>query len=239
MPAASTDFVAVEQMRQAGVTLLEELSEELRSGREIMVELRMGGAPDAIADIAENIKAEFVVVGSRGLGSVGALILGSVSLRLAVHGPCPTVIVPSLTQALGAGPIMCAVDDSDHSREAVATAASLAERLGVRLLLAHAEPEQATSLLGRELLTRLASETGLGKAAEGILVHGEPAKAILEEAEAHGVAMIVIGSRGRGALASSVLGSVSSAVASRSRGPVTIVRARAESALTHRPTETT
>lgn len=71
----------------------------------------------------------------------------------------------------------------------------------------------------------LAVESGLGTSVERMVVPGEPAEAIVEAATAHGVEMIVIGSRGRGALASAALGSVSSTVATRAKCPVTIVRA--------------
>ena len=229
MPAASTDFAAVEQMREAGGVLLEKIAEELGAGRAITKEVRIGGgAAEVIAALAEEANAEFVVVGSRGLGSVGALLLGSVSLRLAAQGPCPTVIVPPSAGTLVEGPIMCAIDDSDGARAALGTAAELAERLGLQLLVVNAAHDDASSSAGAELLGQLAFETGLGTKAERIVVRGEPADAIVEAAEAHATAIIVIGSRGRGALASSVLGSVSSAVANRSVCPVIVVRAQAE-----------
>jgi nucleotide-binding universal stress UspA family protein len=229
-PAAPTNFVAVDQMREAGTALLEELAGELGSGSEIAREVRIGSAADAIAAAAEKDDAEFVVVGSRGLGSVGALFLGSVSLRLAGHGPCPTLIVPPSAETFGDGSILCAVDDSDHSRAALATAAALAERLDARLVVAHADDDDAASSRGLELLTRLVVESDLGAKVETILVRGEPADAIVEAAGAHDAALIAIGSRGRGALASSVLGSVSSAVANQSTSPVLVVRADAKPA---------
>ena len=225
-PVAATTFAAVEEMREAGEKLLEEIVAEVGAGREVTSELRIGGAPEVIAAVAEEARADFVVVGSRGLGSVGAVLLGSVSRRLAVHAPCPTVIVPPSAGTIGEGPIMCAVDDSDGARAALATAAKLAEQLGVQLLLVNAEHDEASSSLGAELLGRLAVASGTN--AERIVVRGKPADAILEAADAHTAKMIVIGSRGRGALASSVLGSVSSAVAHRSKCPVIVVRAGAD-----------
>jgi nucleotide-binding universal stress UspA family protein len=226
MPVPSAELMGIEQLRDAGVALLEKIKQELGSDCEITTEVRIGGASDVIAAVAGEAPTEFVVVGSRGLGSVGKLILGSVSLRLAARGPCPTVMVPDSAGTIGDGPIMCAVDDSKHSRWAMAAAAKLAERLDVKLILAHAEHDDtSSSSYGLELLARLVVESGLGTSVERILVRGEPAEAIVEAAGAHGAEMIVIGSRGRGALASSVLGSVSSAVATRSTCPVTILRA--------------
>jgi nucleotide-binding universal stress UspA family protein len=53
---------------------------------------------------------------------------------------------------------------------------------------------------------------------------GPPAPAILREADVAGHDLIVLGSRGRGALASTVLGSVARSVVSRSRVSVLVVK---------------
>jgi nucleotide-binding universal stress UspA family protein len=55
--------------------------------------LTSGGAAASILEIAKG--AELVVVGSRGRGGFGALLLGSVSQQVAHHATCPVVIVPS------------------------------------------------------------------------------------------------------------------------------------------------
>ncbi len=84
----------VDQMREAGATLLEEIAAELGAGLEIERRVQIGAAAEVIAAAAEDAGAE-LVVGSRGLGSVGALLLGSVSRSLATRGPCPALIVPA------------------------------------------------------------------------------------------------------------------------------------------------
>ena len=56
------------------------------------------------------------------------------------------------------------------------------------------------------------------------ILEGTPAEKILEVAHAHGADMIVVGSRGRGAVTGAVLGSVSSDVVHRADRPVLVVR---------------
>lgn len=224
MAARTTDAVVIEELRKAGVSLLEAVAEELGPGREVVAELRFGGASEALEAVAESAGAELVVVGTRGLGAVSSLLLGSVSRRLAAHGPCPTVVVPETGATVGDAPIVCAVDESEESRAALATAATLSERLDATLVLAHATPDDAPTEKGEELLARLAGESDLVRPVERLLLRGDPAEAVVAAATARGAEMIVIGSRGRGALASAALGSVSSAVATRARCAVTIVR---------------
>jgi nucleotide-binding universal stress UspA family protein len=59
-----------------------------------------GGAASSLLDVAK--AADLLVVGRRGLGGFGRLLLGSVSDHVARHAPCPVVVVPA-HRAEGAG----------------------------------------------------------------------------------------------------------------------------------------
>jgi nucleotide-binding universal stress UspA family protein len=56
------------------------------------------------------------------------------------------------------------------------------------------------------------------------VVAGEPADAIVGYADTAGADLVVVGSRGRGAVAGALLGSVSKAVVNRASRPVLVVR---------------
>jgi nucleotide-binding universal stress UspA family protein len=56
------------------------------------------------------------------------------------------------------------------------------------------------------------------------ILEGSPAEAILNIARMHGAELVVIGSRGRGAVTGAVLGSVSSEVVHRADRPVLVAR---------------
>jgi nucleotide-binding universal stress UspA family protein len=130
--------------------------------------------------------------------------------------------VPESAPPVGDGPIICAVDDGDGARAALRKAADVAERLGSQLLLVTVKSvDDPTSSADEHPV----DDTGLGTRPEWVYLRGEPAGAIIEAADAHRAELIVIGSRGRGALAASVLGSVSASVAGRSACPVMVVRA--------------
>ena len=49
---------------------------------------------EAICDVADQADGDLIVVGTRGHGSVGGLMLGSVTQRLLHISPCPVLAVP-------------------------------------------------------------------------------------------------------------------------------------------------
>jgi nucleotide-binding universal stress UspA family protein len=138
------------------------------------------------------------------------------------------------------GPLLCCLDDSPEARAALRVARALAERLGLPLVLLHVEPgTEAPGVSAapggqarlremelsdaRALLRRLADDEGLGDHVQMRTETGSAADRIVVACEETGASFVVLGSRGRGNVASAVLGSVSHAVASRAPCPVVIV----------------
>ena len=59
---------------------------------EIHTELIEGSAAEAIIDVATTRKSNVIVMGSRGLGKLAGLLLGSTSQKVVSHAPCPVLI---------------------------------------------------------------------------------------------------------------------------------------------------
>jgi nucleotide-binding universal stress UspA family protein len=93
---APTADVFLEAEHHAEAVLRSAL-ERLTTDNAVQVEaLSVEGRP-ATALVEQARDAELLVVGSRGRGAAGSLLLGSVSQSVAHHAPCPLVIVPLQT----------------------------------------------------------------------------------------------------------------------------------------------
>lgn len=60
---------------------------------EVATELIEGSAAQAIIEVAETRGSNIIVMGSRGLGTLAGLLLGSASQKVVAHAPCPVLII--------------------------------------------------------------------------------------------------------------------------------------------------
>jgi nucleotide-binding universal stress UspA family protein len=226
-------------VKEAGERLLESVGRALDLGLSSAQRVDVGEPSLVLADIAEEERAELVVVGTRARGKLASAILGSVSSELISRAPCPVLVVPPGTQ-VKSGTIVCAVDDSSAARHAARAARSLSQSLGGELVLAHAIPTTLPSgtsaaatgpdrwaidehHLAEEFLARLVVEEGLNGDVERRVVFGSQADAIRALAAELNAALIVVGTRRRGALRSALAGSVSLDLKGTASRPVLIV----------------
>ncbi len=73
---------------------LEEAREAIGgSGVEIQTFAREGDPADAILDVAEEQKADLIVVGNKGMTGAKRFLLGSVPNKVSHHAPCSVMII--------------------------------------------------------------------------------------------------------------------------------------------------
>jgi nucleotide-binding universal stress UspA family protein len=204
--------------------------------------LVMGPPVDAILDLGEEMGADLLVLGSRGRGTLGRLILGSVSEGVVHHATRPVLVLRGGEGAWPPERVVIGDDGSAAAREAGELGSSIGELFGARCVLVRAYPElPEADRAGRALDPRAVddalrrAEHNLHERAEELgrlvgrrprigIAAGDAAVAILEEArEGDEVrALSAVGSRGLGLARRLRLGSVSTKVLRAASGPVLV-----------------
>ncbi len=83
----------LEAVNKAGNEILEKAAKRIPENINVITTSETGSPAVTITDFADEIKADLVVIGSRGLGLVKGVLLGSVSQYVVEHAPCPAVVV--------------------------------------------------------------------------------------------------------------------------------------------------
>jgi len=202
------------------------------AGLDATPELRFAVTPwRELHALADAVDADVIVCGTHGANAVERVVVGSTASSLLHHADRPLLVVPGEAEA--AGPILAGYDGSDHAKAALEFAAG--HLRGRSLLITHAWPVPmlVTALVpvAPELPTSHVADEGVGLAADAGL-EASPVtadgtrgqwRALLASAEEHDAAAILVGSRGRGALTSTVLGSVASGLVHAAARPVLVV----------------
>lgn len=87
-----TEQVALD-MEEEGRGVLEEFSKEIPQDVEVKSVFEVGSPGPAVLSVAKKYEADLIVMGSRGLGPLKGLFMGSVSSYVVTHAPCPVLIV--------------------------------------------------------------------------------------------------------------------------------------------------
>ena len=231
-----------EYYERKAVELLEQEVGKLESlGAEVAgSHYKIGEADVEVVELAEELEAGLVVVGSRGNSPLKRAVLGSVSDSIVRHAHCPVLVVRgSVAENLFPSKVVLAVDGSQESEAAASTTVELVKSTGTELHVIHAGPtasespypssyraESAESFFERKFLEdkvqQLKEETGSEVHAHFTL--GKPEKKIVEFAEEVEADLIILGSRGHGGVKRALMGSVSDAVVRHAHCPIMVVR---------------
>jgi nucleotide-binding universal stress UspA family protein len=207
------------------------------------------GFPAAVL-LSASRDACLVAVGARGLGGVGAIVVGSVGVELAARAACPVAVLPdnmieeqAVEEQPGERGVVVGVDGSVPGEHALdfAFEEARAREVGVTAVHAWSRPVLPETILvpTAPITVNLAS---FGMAARELLeqtlapfrerfpdvpvaaraVQGHAGGSLIDAAG--GAGLLVVGSRGFGGFTGLLLGSVGQAVLHHAPCPVVVVR---------------
>jgi nucleotide-binding universal stress UspA family protein len=210
----------------------------------------LGNPADRIVDLARSNACDEVVVGSRGMGALDSIALGSIAYKIVHLSPVPVTVVPNpfdasdleLEDGDAIHRILLPVDGSAPAAKAVEYVCALRDAripvevrlLNVQIPIVSGHVRRFVSQETIDAYCRAEGEEALGAAkkalrAAGLAFYediqiGHAGEIIVREALHRGCTRIVMGTRGLGAVANVMVGSTALQVLHRSEIPVTLVK---------------
>ncbi len=243
------DIRLFEEQRQQAEEHLAAARERARAAGVAAEAAVRGGHPAReILTVAAEIQADLIVLGSHGRGGVEHLLLGSVAEKVMRKAECPVMVVPpgaAGTDDVLFSRILCPVDGSPSSADAVTYAVSLARETDGRLiLLSVVEPVptggEFGALDGADEYLKLGqahaqtllqdavpADVREGCQVETVIAVGKASDRIVATAADKNADVIVMGVRGRGAIDLMAFGSTTNDVIRRATCPVLAVHPHA------------
>lgn len=217
------------------------------AGRGLRVEqsLRHGDPAREILAEAHDWPADLVVLGSKGLTGLDAVLLGSVARNVAKHCPRPVLIGRAPRQGLRR--VLIGTDGSDHARHALAFAAALPlpdetaftvahvvrpytpfaglfptdrDRFHATVLSVREQQRDVAEALVREAAMPLAAA---GRTVETEVREGDPTETLLALADEQGADLLIVGARGVSLIEGLRVGSVADRLLKEARCSVLVV----------------
>lgn len=242
----TSDYEAYE--RQAEQVLTDELVALQHAGLHGVVEHLCEGRPaEQIVQLGATLPADLIVIGSRGLGPVRRLVLGSVSEGVVHAATCPVLVLRGGPDAWPPRWLVIGDDGSPTASRAATLAARLGQYFQSHAVLVHSTPDlprapyqtaaeqqqqRDTALQEAEVALALQAQRLtplLGQPPARRVSIDDPARLLIATAEERDApALIAVGSHGYGPFRRYWLGSVSTAVLRAASCPVLVMPHQAE-----------
>lgn len=231
VPSPHFDRLIRSGLKDAGRETLEEQVWwiENEGGTVSEAHLWEGQAVGGITEQAKELGADLVIVGSRGMGRLGRLALGSVSTGLAHRSHCPVLIVREGEDAWPPERVLVGYDSFEDTERSGILGSSLARALGAEVDLVgvvgeNGDTEERLRDLGRVLETRadeIDESVGLRPRVQTFV--GDVARTILDiHTEDKKPALLCFGSKVLGGAGRAMVGEALDQVLSKSRGPILV-----------------
>lgn len=208
--------------------------------------IKVGHFAETITEYAKEEHCDSLVMGTRGMGPIANMVLGSITNKVLHLIDIPTTLVNERFQTQtksGTMRILLPVDGSPNSGRAVRYVIDkiVPDYSQVEILLCHVQPPVAfvelMSSSRDELIAQWSQSAGTEATRSAVaalnsarvpftleFISGYPGETIAQYANRQHCQLIVMGTRGMGTVASLVLGSVATKVIHTTDVPVTLIK---------------
>jgi universal stress protein E len=189
--------------------------------------LHWGAEPyEQIVEEAIRKKVDMIIMGSHGRTGLKRFVMGSVVGNVIGHAPCKILVVPPGAK-IDFGTVLAATDGSLHGDAAVSEAVAIARTCNSSLNIvsaASSDEELPAMEEGMKRVLEMAEREGVRK--EGMVLRGKADEVIMEVARQKEAGLVVMGSHGRTALMSLLMGSVTERVLGYGSNAVLVAKVR-------------
>ena len=205
-PQVTTDGMT-EKWEEGGKVLASAIQTLSLDPNHVNAMLRQGDPKDVVCKVAEEIDADLIIMGSRGLKRIISILENSVSQYVFQLSSRPMLLVKDDIYVRKINRIMVAVDKSNSAKDCLDLALFLLKDIkGGQLVLVHVDPNlsgKPTEVKGAEaekdpvLADAIAQAKRMGVAYQCISASGKPGEQICRLAEENHTDLLMLGSPDR------------------------------------------
>ena len=208
-------------------------------GDEVKTRLCLGPPGQELSKLAKAEKADLIVVAKHSRSTLERFFISSTTERIVRQSRTPVLVVPDQgRRSVKWKPILCAVDFSDPSLEALRFAIKLAADHGSELAVLHAlELGPMVEAFGEKSRAKLAAVPertrkklqdlnrmfGAPRGVETLVAQGKSPEVILGEAERLGSDLVIVGKRGNVVRERLAIGATTNSILRAAHIPVIVV----------------
>jgi nucleotide-binding universal stress UspA family protein len=140
------------EIEKKALARLNDLADIIRHENQVEVHtiVKIGSASSEISQIANEINASLIVMGTHGYSALKELVIGSTALKVLTKAPCPTMAMNREIEHVGFTKVVLPVDNTVNTKQKVNYAIELAKKFAATLyplgLLDDSEADQAPAM---------------------------------------------------------------------------------------------
>lgn len=161
-------FTANNDIENKAEQKLAQLAEEFKLEHDVKIEfiIKTGNPSNEIVNVAKEIDASLIVMGTHGYSPLEELVIGSNALKVLTKSHCPTMAMSSEALHEGYNKILLPIDTSAHTRQKVNYTLEMAKKFNAMVcalaLLSQGEEHEKPSIeLIIHQIEKLAKEKGV------------------------------------------------------------------------------